>query len=145
VANPDGYEYTHTNDRLWRKTRTINAGSSCVGVDGNRNFNFHWMESGSSSLPCRDDYAGPKPNSEPETQAMVDFLMSRSNNVKIYLTLHSYAQMWLVPWGYTSEKPADYYDMYVLAEKAVEALEKTRGTDYLLGTAQELLYISSGN
>ncbi|KAF4524147.1 hypothetical protein B566_EDAN012152 [Ephemera danica] len=144
VANPDGYEYTHTNDRLWRKTRSVNSGSSCIGVDPNRNFDFHWMEIGASSDPCRDDYAGPRANSEPETRAIIDFLMAHSGEVKMYLTLHAYSQMWLVPWGYTEEKPADYYDMYVLAEKAVEALEKTRGTDYLLGTAQELLYPSAG-
>jgi len=52
--------------------------------------------------------------------------------------------MWLVPWGYKNEKPKDYYNMYVLAEKGVEALQAVRGTDYLLGTAAELLYTSSG-
>jgi len=50
----------------------------------------------------------------------------------------------LVPWGYKGEKPKDYYDMYILAEKGVEALEAVRGTDYLLGTAADLLYTSSG-
>ena len=42
-ANPDGYEYSRTNDRMWRKTRS-NHGSNCPfdGVDGNRNWGFHW-------------------------------------------------------------------------------------------------------
>ena len=40
-ANPDGYEYSRTTDRMWRKTRS-NHGSSCRGVDGNRNWGFHW-------------------------------------------------------------------------------------------------------
>ena len=43
TANPDGYEYSRNSDRMWRKTRS-DTGSSlgCMGVDGNRNWDFHW-------------------------------------------------------------------------------------------------------
>ena len=37
ISNPDGYVYTWTTDRLWRKNRVTNAGSPCIGVDANRN------------------------------------------------------------------------------------------------------------
>ena len=37
VMNPDGYEYTHTKDRLWRKNRRRNWDGS-HGVDLNRNW-----------------------------------------------------------------------------------------------------------
>eukprot|EP00063_Salmo_salar_P006299 XP_013981134.1 PREDICTED: carboxypeptidase A1-like isoform X1 [Salmo salar] len=37
VTNPDGYYYTHNSNRMWRKTRKPNPGSSCVGTDPNRN------------------------------------------------------------------------------------------------------------
>ncbi len=36
VVNPDGYEYTHTEDRLWRKSRSKHNGDECIGVDLNR-------------------------------------------------------------------------------------------------------------
>lgn len=49
VANPDGYSYSHTNERFWRKTRTINAGSICRGTDLNRNFNYQWDAPGGAS------------------------------------------------------------------------------------------------
>jgi len=39
MFNPDGYEFSMTTNRLWRKTRTKIAGSNCVGIDPNRNFN----------------------------------------------------------------------------------------------------------
>lgn len=42
-VNPDGYEYTHTTNRMWRKTRSKRSSSSCYGVDGNRNFKYSWM------------------------------------------------------------------------------------------------------
>ncbi|CAH2043874.1 unnamed protein product, partial [Iphiclides podalirius] len=54
VVNPDGYAYTHTNDRLWRKNRA-RIGNSPVGVDLNRNFGetitFPWCF---TSDPCPD-------------------------------------------------------------------------------------------
>ncbi|NWH97972.1 CBPB1 Carboxypeptidase, partial [Tichodroma muraria] len=42
VVNIDGYVYTWTNDRMWRKTRSKNAGSICIGTDPNRNFDAGW-------------------------------------------------------------------------------------------------------
>ena len=36
VLNPDGYAYTWSGSRMWRKNRHINQNSNCVGVDLNR-------------------------------------------------------------------------------------------------------------
>jgi len=39
VLNVDGYVYTWTNDRLWRKNRRPPpAGGTCYGIDLNRNY-----------------------------------------------------------------------------------------------------------
>lgn len=39
--NPDGYEWSRTNNRLWRQNRRqVNA--NCIGVDLNRNFAYSW-------------------------------------------------------------------------------------------------------
>ena len=43
-------------DRLWRKTRRP-VTRDCVGVDGNRNFDFHWLcksHRGVGTGPARD-------------------------------------------------------------------------------------------
>ncbi|XP_072111106.1 carboxypeptidase B-like isoform X2 [Mobula birostris] len=42
VINVDGYVYSWTKDRLWRKTRSRNPGTTCVGTDPNRNFDAKW-------------------------------------------------------------------------------------------------------
>merc|ERR1712241_1631412 len=64
VANPDGYEYTFTDDRLWRKTRSPQG--ICYGVDPNRNFAYHWGELGVSTNPCSDTFCGDRAFSEVE-------------------------------------------------------------------------------
>lgn len=43
VTNPDGLEYTKDVNRMWRKTRRPNSGSTCVGTDPNRNYAYNWM------------------------------------------------------------------------------------------------------
>ena len=76
VANPDGYDYTFDDDRLWRKNLRDNDGDGQVaigdGVDLNRNFPTRWGydDEGSSPDPSSDTYRGPAPASEPETQAL---------------------------------------------------------------------------
>ncbi|XP_015433607.1 PREDICTED: carboxypeptidase B-like [Dufourea novaeangliae] len=171
VANPDGYEFTHTGDRLWRKTRSNHGENqddsrylhssllqfvnhyakwfwgNCEGVDPNRNFGYHWGEldeGGASSDPCHETYAGPHPFSEPETKAMADYILANKQNIRMYLTLHSYSQMWLVPWGYTYSKPSDYSELANVAKKAINAIAKIHGTDYQLGPSSDLLYPTSG-
>ncbi|KAF4527814.1 hypothetical protein B566_EDAN016438, partial [Ephemera danica] len=42
IVNPDGYEYAFTTDSSWRKNRQSNPGSTCIGVDPNRNFAVHF-------------------------------------------------------------------------------------------------------
>ncbi len=74
VANPDGYEYTFTGDRLWRKTRTPQPGGA-VGVDMNRNHKTSWAldDVGSSPDPASDIFRGATPESEIETRNIVAF------------------------------------------------------------------------
>ncbi|XP_013856628.1 carboxypeptidase B, partial [Austrofundulus limnaeus] len=74
VFNIDGYVYTHTNNRMWRKTRSKGSGSSCIGADPNRNFDAGWCTLGASSNPCSDTFCGYSPESEIEVKNVADFI-----------------------------------------------------------------------
>ncbi|KAJ8932657.1 hypothetical protein NQ314_014534 [Rhamnusium bicolor] len=88
VANPDGYEFTHSNTRMWRKTRS--TATICYGADPNRNFGYHWGESGSSTWQCDDIFAGRHAFSEVETQAIRNYLAIHSHHIKLYVAIHSH-------------------------------------------------------
>jgi len=57
VMNPDGYQYSHDEDRSWRKNLRDNDGDGRItdadGVDLNRNFDAWWglNDGGSDSAP----------------------------------------------------------------------------------------------
>ncbi|CAL8102669.1 unnamed protein product [Orchesella dallaii] len=144
IINVDGYEYTHTRDRLWRKTRRPNQGTHCVGTDPNRNWGFKWGGPGSSGNPCEQTYRGPKPFSEPETSAVANAVLARRNQIKMYLTFHSYSQLWLLPWSYTRQRPSDYSELQRLGLIGARALASTYGTRYRVGSAPEILYEAAG-
>lgn len=80
---------------MWRKTRQPHT-AQCIGADPNRNFNIHWGTVGTSTNPCSDTYGGPRPFSEPEALAMSRY-MSSIENLRMYLTFHSYGQYLLFP------------------------------------------------
>jgi len=98
VANPDGYEYTFTTTRLWRKNRRPN-GDGSFGVDLNRNHAaFYGLDNaGSSPEPASETYRGPAAESEPETRAIAAF--HRAHPMDAAITYHSYAGAILWPWG----------------------------------------------
>jgi len=145
-ANPDGYAYTRDHDRMWRKTRSDNGGLlHCMGVDANRNWGFHWNEGGSSNNKCTDTYHGPAAFSEVENVAVRDFLLARKEQLVFYNSIHSYSQLILLPWGFQSDTPADYDEMYALAMKGSAALTAVHGKTYETGCIPCLLYIASGS
>jgi len=140
--NPDGYSYTWTNDRLWRKTRQPH--SPCVGTDANRNFDFQWMTIGASSNPCSETFAGPTPYSEPEAKAVADYVMTLNGSWELFITLHTYGQLWMTPWGYTKELPNDYNELARVGQAAVNTILGVYGKVYQMGSAANILYESSG-
>ncbi|XP_053690015.1 carboxypeptidase B-like [Sabethes cyaneus] len=142
VVNPDGYEYTHEHDRFWRKTRK--PASNCKGTDGNRNFDFHWGEVGASTSACADTYRGDTPFSEPETQAIRDTLIKLKNRCKFYLSLHSYGNYLLYPWGWTSELPDTWKNIDDVAQAGADAIKEATGTRYTVGSSTNVLYAASG-
>ncbi len=105
VFNVDGYLYSWGPDRMWRKNRR-NNGDGSWGVDINRNWGEGWGGVGSSGVPGDSTYRGTAAFSEPETQAMRDFLIAHPN-VRAQLDIHSYTQLILWPFGYTPDLPID--------------------------------------
>ncbi|KAK0407714.1 hypothetical protein QR680_003546 [Steinernema hermaphroditum] len=138
VVNPDGYSYSMTKERFWRKNRKApqcgDSSECCQGVDLNRNFDSNFK---SSPGPCSDIHPGAFPFSEPETRAIRDFLTHR--NLKLFLTLHSYGQMLLLPRDIPFDHPTR-----LLALRASSVLKAVHGSEYVVGTSKEVFNSSSG-
>ncbi|HEU4491174.1 MAG TPA: M14 family metallopeptidase, partial [Jiangellales bacterium] len=144
VMNPDGYQYTFEEERLWRKNLRDNDENGVIdgndGVDLNRNFAEHWKydEEGSSSQFSSETYRGPAPESEPETQAnMALFDLAK---LRFAISWHSFGQLLLYPQGWQVQTPSADDPIYVAltgtdAEPAVE--------DFDPGPAADL-YITNG-
>jgi len=142
--NPDGYRKSREDDRMWRKTTTKYDGDFCQGTDANRNWDFHWSETGASGDSCSQTYYGPEPFSEVEARNVRDWVGARKDRIVFYQTLHSYSQLILIPWGYT-ETPAPGYDsMYDLALRGYDALHAVHGEYYEVGCIPCVLYTAAG-
>ncbi|XP_032081575.1 mast cell carboxypeptidase A-like [Thamnophis elegans] len=145
IINIDGYVWSWTQqNRFWRKNRSNASRSNCIGVDINRNFDVAWSTADSSRNPCEETYCGSAPESEPETKAVASFIRSHLSSIKGYLTMHSYSQMILFPFGYTYEKTANYKELNELAKRAVKAIASLYGKEYNYGTSASTIYLSSG-
>ncbi len=101
LLNPDGSEYDISTGsyKMWRKNRKKNSDGS-YGVDLNRNYGFKWGLEGASSSPSSDTYRGTGPFSEPETQAVKNFVESHAN-ITSMLSFHTFSKLVLYPWGFT--------------------------------------------
>uniref|UniRef100_A0A8C7RFT8 Carboxypeptidase A1 n=1 Tax=Oncorhynchus mykiss TaxID=8022 RepID=A0A8C7RFT8_ONCMY len=143
VTNPDGYYYTHTSNRMWRKTRKPNPGSSCIGTDPNRNWDAGFGGPGASDSPCSETYRGPKAHSESEVKSIVDFVKSHGN-LQAFVSIHSYSQMLLYPYGYTRTPCKDESELHNLARKAITDLASLYGTSYRYGSIINTIYQASG-
>ncbi|XP_034659243.1 carboxypeptidase B [Drosophila subobscura] len=146
VVNADGYEHTHSESRYWRKTRKPTTDPECVGTDINRNFGYEWgHDEGSSSLPCEDIYRGERPFDQPESQVLRDILLTYGQRLTWYLSLHSYGNYFLLPWGYTNSLPNNYEDMMAVADAGAMAIVHATNGIYSYGSTYYVLYPTSGD
>ena len=89
------------NNMLWNKKLILSY-----------HFNFSvlilFVAVAATNDPCSSTFPGWQPFSEPETRAVAEFIMGHSAEWILYLTLHSYSQLWMAPWGYTTNPPHNY-------------------------------------
>ncbi len=126
-ANPDGRKRAEAGG-LWRKNTDNDDGCTVdhvdwgayYGTDLNRNSSFKWNWGGASNDPCSQVYHGPSAASEPEVQAIQTYAQSifpdqrgPNNNDPapadaegVFITLHSYSELVLFPWGWTDVQDA---------------------------------------
>ncbi len=132
-ANPDGRKQAETG-LLWRKNTNNNycANTNNRGADLNRNFQFQWnCCGGSSNSQCSDTYHGASAASEPETQAVQNYLFANFQDLRdppigaaapltttgIYIDIHSYSQLVLWPWGFGSIPTGNDTELVTLGRK----------------------------
>ena len=133
-ANPDGRKQAEVG-WSWRKNANRNYcgySSSYRGADLNRNYEFQWgCCGGSTPVACEDTYRGPAPASEPETQAVQQYLRQIFPDQRgpeyadaapvtatgLMIDLHSYGNLVLWPWGSDPYPPANSVDLKTLGHK----------------------------
>lgn len=148
VINPDGYKATFESERMWRKTRQpFGTDLICRGADLNRNWDVYWNETGSSPDPCDYDFAGSSVFSEPEAEQLSKYILriAKSENIRTYLSFHSFSQLLMFPHGATSEKAYNYDDLKAIGKKSIEAIKQRYGTVYKTGSVYETIYPASGS
>ncbi|MFW6160797.1 MAG: M14 family metallopeptidase [Acidobacteriota bacterium] len=144
MVNPDGLEYSIHFYRYWRKNRRTH-GNGQFGVDLNRNYSYQWGydNSGSSPDPSSDVYRGKSAFSEPESFAVKK--LGEQTTFHALISYHSYSQVILYPWGYTTQQAPGKTLMESLASKMSEAMEKVNGRKYSWGQTGSSLYLTNGD
>jgi len=146
IVNPDGYVYTHTTDRYWRKNRQPNSGSSYVGTDLNRNWDADWNGGQSTSTsPSSDIYVGSSPFSATEANVVKNYMESISN-LRGHLDIHSYSALVLGPWGYSNSYTPDHAEIVSLGNLMNDAITNTNNYPFTFGVgdANGAIYLASG-
>ena len=141
AVNPDGLEHDIATGKyqMWRKNRRPNSDGT-YGVDLNRNYSFKWGTGGSSASPNSDTFKGPTPFSEPETQAIRDYVEAHVN-ITTLLSFHTFSKLILYPWGHSNNPIGETNDMQVHKVMA-ETMAKWNGYKPMQASG---LYIASGD
>ena len=148
--NPDGatYDIGGRTYHHWRKNRQPTPGSTAIGTDLNRNYDYRWgCCTGASADPVSSRFRGPAPFSAPETRALRDFVTSRvvggRQQIRTAISFHTTGRLVMWPYGYTYvDRPvdmdADDLRVFVAMGRAMAA-----SNGYTPQQASDL-YLSSG-
>jgi murein tripeptide amidase MpaA/uncharacterized membrane protein len=133
MVNPDGRKEAE-GGQWWRKNTDNDDGCNSYpsyGTDLNRNYGFHWVGGGSSTYPCDETYRGPEENSEPETLAIENYVVTLFEDQRgpldtdpapitttgSLITLHTYGELVLWPWGWTATDAPNHTQLQTLGRK----------------------------
>lgn len=144
IVNPDGLEYSIHFYRYWRKNMRDNENGT-FGVDPNRNYGYKWGNDDEGSSPYSSSYVyrGPSPFSEPETQAIRDFVNQR--NLQVLISYHNYSQVILYPWGYTNQPTERNELLDTMAREMSRRMQAVNGRFYRYGQGGNALYVTNGD
>ena len=131
LSNPDGRKLAEAG-YFWRKNTDSDDGCpdpNSWGTDLNRNHSYQWGSA--SGWACDETYQGPAAASEPETQAIQNYMLSIFQDQRgpldsdpapadasgAMITLHSYGRLVLWPWGWTSTAAPNDSQLATLGRK----------------------------
>ena len=117
------------------------------GVDPNRNYGNLWGGNGASQDPTSQSYHGPGPRSEPEVQAVWNYV--RTHQVTNLITLHNVAALVLRPPGlHDGGKAPDEERMKQIGDAMANATGYTSEYGFQLydtaGTTEDDTYAATG-
>jgi len=155
MLNPDGWFFNYSRypegGGLWRKNRRVTSDST-FGVDINRNYGpeefWNAQNNGSSIDPRNDLYRGPYHFSEPETQAIRDFMLER--NFRLALNYHSHGNYLIYPYHALSRETADSLLFRALSRELSESNQFSFGTSTQTvryaarGASDDWMYVKDG-
>ncbi|TYZ69053.1 hypothetical protein PybrP1_011745 [[Pythium] brassicae (nom. inval.)] len=142
IVNIDGFRYTFSGNRLWRKNRRPTSRST-FGVDLNRNFGpLAFFGKGRDGMRA-ETYPGTGVLSEPETAGIFKYLQSL--NLAGVLDIHSYSALVLRPFGnQNAQAPAPYgAKLKTLGDNVKTAIMAGNSAVYTSQTSAEL-YLAYG-
>lgn len=123
--NPDGFEFSRNHFSFWRKNRRDN-GDGTFGVDLNRNFGINFRRKNNTSAST---YSGPSAFSEPETQAIRDFVLAH-DNITIALDYHSQGNVFFPAHKFNHESEIEGTDLNLLCANMNHEIHKITGRRY---------------
>jgi hypothetical protein len=166
-TNPDGRNFVMTTDWSWRKNRRDNPGTTCDGVDPNRNCDFLWRVVGpqTSCDPCSPAFVGSLPFSEPEADNIR--LLCDTRRIDVFIDVHSFSEFALSPWGHAPTQttqplpnftslpfgfcrpldppghqeympPSDQLRYQTVLTRVADAIRAVRGRNYVLKTIYQV-------
>lgn len=142
MVNPDGYVYSFTEDRLWRKNRRY-VNYTCTGIDLNRNYPYMWRYRSNSC--ASNGYSGASALSEPEIKAVADYMQSFKYNLRLYLSTHTCGNLVLWPFGFAFDVYIkNHKEHHMLGERFASAIRNATGKSYLVGNSADVLYTANG-
>ncbi|KAH7318204.1 zinc carboxypeptidase [Stachybotrys elegans] len=150
-VNPDGFVYSQTTNRLWRKNRQPAPTGTCFGRDINRNWVFGWDSNprGASRNPCSETYQGEAASDAPENRGLDAYLRSLRDGpgVKLFIDWHSYGQYILYPFGYAETLYAPEQGKWTRTASFMSQYirdSSSRRTTYTFGASGSTLYATTG-